>query len=75
MPLFITRTPVVYGTWYPCKYCVTLCYRGFFPLFTYFSYGSLNLGTAVPNVPKLIYMERMILVLLHLAHNWHQPLE
>ena len=44
-------------------------------LFTYFSYGSLNLGTAVPNFPKLIYMERMILVLLHLAHTWRQPLE
>ena len=75
VPLFITRTPVVYGTWHPYKYCVTLCYRRFFPLFTYFSYGSLNLGTAVPNFPKLIYMERMILVLLHLAHKWRQPLE
>ena len=75
VPLFITRTPVVYGTWHPYKYCVTLCYSRFFPLFTFFSYGSLNLGTAVPNFPKLIYMERMILVLLHLAHKWRQPLE
>ena len=29
----------------------------------------------MPNFPKLIYMERMILVLLHLAHKWRQPLE
>ena len=65
----------MYGTWHPYKYCVTLCYRRFSPLSTYFSYGSLNLGTAVPNFPKLIYMERMILVLLHLAHKWRQPLE
>ena len=59
-PLFITRTPPVYGTWHPYKYCVTLCYRRFFPLFTYFLYGSLNSGATVPTFPKLIYMERMI---------------
>ena len=75
VPLLIARTPVVYGTWHPYKYCVTLCYSRSFPLFTYFSYGSLNLGSAVPNFPKLIYMERMILLLLHLAHKWRQPLE
>ena len=50
VPLFITRTPVVYRTSHPYKYCVTLCYRGFFPLFTYFFYGSLNVGTAVLNL-------------------------
>ena len=29
----------------------------------------------MPSFPKLIYMERMILVFLHLAHKWRQPLE
>ena len=29
----------------------------------------------MPIFPKLIYMERMILVLLQLAHKWRQPLE
>ena len=36
LPLFLTRTPVVYGTWHPYKYCITLFYRRFFALFTYF---------------------------------------
>ena len=29
----------------------------------------------MPGFPKLIYMEHMILVPLHLVHKWHQPLE
>ena len=49
--------------------------RNISPFIYQFFLWSLKLGAAVPNFPKLIYMERMILVLLHLAHKWCQPLE
>ena len=47
--LFLTCTPVVYGTWHPYKDCTTLVTEDFPPLFTYFSYDSLKVGAAGPN--------------------------
>ena len=46
-----------------------------FPFIYLVFYGPRTLGAAVPNFPKLICMERMIRVLLHLVHKWCQPLQ
>ena len=74
VPMFLNRTPVLY----PYKYCTTLCWRRFYVVFIFLCYGRLFAGKLVPSFPKRMYVERLVVVLVHVAHRWknspHQKL-
>ena len=64
---FLSRTPLVYGTWHPYKYLITVLYRSYFPILTYLLYGKLAPGKELPSFPKLIFIERLFASLLHVG--------
>ena len=67
VPMFLKRTPILYCVWHPYTCCLALCWRRFYALFTEVRRGRLSAGKVVPT--KLICMERVVAVLLHVVHG------
>lgn len=68
----LAKVPLVYGVWHAYKFCVTQTFRSFWPLLTYFRFGTLAPKVQVAAYPKLRVMEKTVCCLLRAYRGYER---
>ena len=74
LPFFLTRTPLVYGTWHPYKQCITLLKKTFPFVYSFFLWFT-EFGGCSDHLSEAHLYAPYDFVLLPLAHKWHDTLK
>ena len=60
----LERIPLLYGIWYPLKYCVHITFSRFFPVISWLLKPFITVRTSIPCRKNLLYMEKIFAGLL-----------